>query len=123
MIEKYIEQQLGASLASFDLAAFCAELSARAGADETLLDHPALEMLFAYTDFEAFKSLMLSTREGASVEAAGGSLCVSGEMLGLSGSGIMGSAPPMGMDDDAEDTGSDMIGPDLFVQGCKVGGD
>ena len=39
-----------------------------AKSDEELLDHPALEMLFAYSDFEAFKSLMLSTREGAAAE-------------------------------------------------------
>ena len=51
-------------------------------ADEALLDHPALEMLFAYSDFEAFKSLMLATREGANIEASGGLLCVSGDKLG-----------------------------------------
>ena len=59
MVEAYIEQQLGASVASFDMAGFCATLSERAKSDESLLDHPALEMLFAYSDFEAFKALML----------------------------------------------------------------
>ena len=63
MVEAYIEQQLGASVASFDMQSFCATLSERVASDESLLDHPALEMLFAYSDFEAFKALMLSTRK------------------------------------------------------------
>ena len=83
MVESYIERQIGASLASFDMASFCATLAERARADEALLDHPALEMLFAYSDFEAFKSLMLATREGANIEASGGLLCVSGDKLGM----------------------------------------
>ena len=82
MVEQYIERQIGASVASFDMASFCATLAERARTDEALLDHPALEMLFAYSDFEAFKSLMLATREGANIEASGGLLCVSGDKLG-----------------------------------------
>ena len=94
MIETFIENQLGASLASFDMASFCQTLQEKAKSDEGLLDHPALEMLSAYSDFNAFKELMLSARAGADAEALGGLMCVSGDKLGLSGVGgtMSGSA-------------------------------
>ena len=112
LVEEYIEQQLGASVASFDMAGFCATLAERAKGDEDLLDHPALEMLFAYSDFDAFKQLMLATKEGSAVEAESGAMCVSGEMLGLSGVGAMtGEALPKF--DDEEEEGEDLGAPDL----------
>lgn len=90
LVEAYIEQQLGASVKAFDMGAFCATLQERFKGDESMLDHPALEMLSAYSDFEAFKSLMLATKAGASVEAECGELCVSGDKLGIVGSGLPG---------------------------------
>ena len=119
MVEAYIEQQLGASVASFDMQSFCATLSERVASDESLLDHPALEMLFAYSDFEAFKALMLSTREGSAIEAAGGMLCVSGDKLDVIASPSGGSQMLPGMDDDDGD-GEEMDG--LGVQGLSVSG-
>ena len=118
MVEAYIEQQLGASVASFDMQSFCATLSERVASDESLLDHPALEMLFAYSDFEAFKALMLSTREGSAIEAAGGMLCVSGDKLDVIASPSGGSQMLPGMDDDGD--GEEMDG--LGVQGLSVSG-
>ena len=110
MVEEYVERRIGASIATFDMAAFCATLQERAVGDETLLDHPAFEMLFAYTDFDAFKELMLATREGANVEASGGLMCVSGETLGLSGLGGEGGETLPDVDDDGSE-GEDA--PDL----------
>ena len=116
MVEAYIEQQIGASVASFDMAAFCATLAERAKSDESLLDHPALEMLFAYSDFEAFKALMLATREGANVEAEGGLLCVSGDKLGLAGSSGL---PGMEDDESLADAEAGAAMPDLCIAGAK----
>jgi len=92
MVEKYIEERLGASVAEFDMVSFCTTLSERAKSDEALLDHPALEMLTAYSDFEAFKALMVSARAGQAIEAEGGLLCVSGGRLDLDCGGGAGVA-------------------------------
>jgi len=92
MVEKYIEERLGASVAEFDMVSFCNTLSERTKSDESLLDHPALEMLTAYSDFEAFKVLMVSARAGQAIEAEGGVLCVSGGKLELDCSGGAGVA-------------------------------
>lgn len=118
LVEQYIERQLGASLATFDMASFCATLSEKAKADETLLDHPALEMLSAYSDFAAFKELMLSAKAGLSVEAAGGAMCVSGEMLGLTGAGV--GLPEYADGDDDDGTGE--VRDDLVIGGLSIGG-
>jgi hypothetical protein len=104
LVETFIENQLGASLASFDMASFCQTLQEKAKQDEGLLDHPALEMLSAYSDFGAFKELMLSARAGADAEAVGGLLCVSGDRLGLTG--VSGA----GLADEEADDGTDTVG-------------
>jgi len=64
MLEAYIEQHLGATLAGFDMQTFCASLSTRDDKEELPL---ALEMLSAYGDFEAFKAMMVSCKRGASL--------------------------------------------------------
>lgn len=79
MLEKFIEEQLGTSVASFDMASFCARVAERCSADEEL--PLPLEMLSAYSDFEAFKALMLSAKDGAALEAASGPFGVMGEQL------------------------------------------
>lgn len=129
MVEEYIEKKIGASVASFDMAGFCVMLQQRAQADEALLDHPALEMLFAYSDYEAFKQLMLATKEGSAVEAESGAMCVSGEMLGLSGVGAGGGggllAPPPGEvlpgmeDDDDEGDAAPNLNDALTISAVK----
>lgn len=79
MLESFIEERLGASVASFDMASFCARVAERcAGDDELPLP---LEMLSAYSDFDAFKALMLSAKDGAALEAASGPFAVAGEQL------------------------------------------
>ena len=118
MVEQYIETQIGASIASFDMASFCATLAERSKGDESLLDHPALEMLFAYTDFDAFKSMMLATREGAEVEAESGSLCVSGDKLGLAG--VDGEMPDAEDDDDLGGEIAPDMGLSLSISGVKA---
>jgi len=119
MIEENIEQKLGASLSAFDMASFCTTLQERVKADESLMDHPALEMLFAYTDFDAFKTLMLSTKDGASVEADGGALFVGGEQLGLAGAG---SAGLPGFEDGYDvGVGGETLATDLSISGLSVG--
>lgn len=87
MVEAFLEERLGASVASFDMGSFCAQLTERAQKDPELLDQPALESLFAYSDFDAFKEMMLSAKEGLSIEADSGLMLVAGEKLGLSGVG------------------------------------
>ena len=69
LVETYIEERLGASVASFDMTSFCAQLSEKAAQDDGLLDHPALEMLTAYSDFEGVACffLLLSTKNALSV--------------------------------------------------------
>ena len=116
MVEAYIEERVGASVASFDMASFCATLSERAQSDDGLLDQPAFEMLVSYSDFDAFKQLMLSARQGLAVEAQTGELCVSGDKLGLSSSGMA-----EGLDDeDGGDSGAmGDLGDLLCVSGSK----
>ena len=106
MVETFIENRLGASLASFDMASFCQTLQEKAKHDEGLLDHPALEMLSAYSDFGAFKELMLSARAGADAEAAGGLMCVSGDRLGLTGAGGSVSGAELAEQEAEDGTGS-----------------
>lgn len=120
MVEAYIEKQLGASLASFDMASFCTTLQEKAKQDEELLDHPALEMLSAYSDFSAFKELMLSAKAGQSVEAAGGLMCVSGDKLGLTGIGGMGMGDGAMLAEEADDETGDFA-PDLDNALCING--
>jgi ADP-ribosylation factor 2-binding protein len=98
MVESYIEERLGASVASFEMASFCTTLAERAKSDEGLLNQPALEALVSYSDFDAFKALMLSARAGMSVEAEGGLMCVSGDRLGLTGVGGDAAAAQEGGD-------------------------
>jgi len=86
MVEAFIEERLGASIQSFDMAGFCDTLAKRAKESDGGLPGP-LEMLHSMTDFDAFKELMLSAKEGKAVEAAGGSLDVCGEKLDLAASG------------------------------------
>ncbi len=100
MVETFIEERLGASVASFDMAAFCETLAQRAKSNPEFLEHPALEALLAYSDFDAFKEMMLSAKEGFSIEADSGMMLVAGEHLGLSGEGGFGGG--MMMDDDGE---------------------
>ena len=100
LIESYIEERLGASVQSFDMAGFCGMLAERAKGGEEL--PPPLEMLHSMADFDAFKELMLSAKAGLAAEAAGGSLCVSGAPMRMDivsgGSGIL----PGDDDDDGE---------------------
>jgi ADP-ribosylation factor 2-binding protein len=56
MVETFIEERLGASVQSFDMAGFCATLAERAKANDGDLP-PPLEMLHSMTDFDAFKEL------------------------------------------------------------------
>lgn len=108
LIETYIEEKLGASVKSFDMAKFCATLAERAKGDDEL--PPPLEMLYSMADFDAFKELMLSAKAGCAAEAAGGLLCVSGAPMRME-LGVGAGALP-GLDDDDGDDGAS-VAPEL----------
>lgn len=120
MIETFIEERLGASVASFDMAGFCATLAERAAANDGDLP-PPLEMLYSMADFDAFKELMLSAKEGQAVEAAGGSLGVCGAKMDLDlGVGPASGLP--GLDDEGGEGGevrSELDGA-LAISGLAV---
>jgi len=108
LIEAYIEEKLGASVQSFDMAGFCATLAERAKGDEEL--PPPLEMLHSMADFDAFKELMLSAKAGRDAEAAGGLLCVSGAPMRMD-VGVGPGVDLPGLDDDDGD--GENIAPEL----------
>lgn len=146
MVESHIEERLGASLASFDMASFCSILSERAK-QETGLPLP-LEMLYSMTDFDAFKELMLSAKTGiaatspeptrhlgmqllathtchlpghagAAVEGVGGALCVSGDRLQL-----VNDASAIGDEDESVNGGVERpdMGSCLSISGLSIQG-
>ena len=118
MVETFIEERLGASVQSFDMAGFCATLAERAKANDGDLP-PPLEMLHSMTDFDAFKELMLSAKQGKAVEAMNGSLSVCGAKLGIDTVGPAANLPGL-EDEEGGEVRSELDGMGLSISGLSI---
>jgi hypothetical protein len=100
------------------MAGFCATLAERAKANDGDLP-PPLEMLHSMTDFDAFKELMLSAKQGKAVEAMNGSLSVCGAKLGIDTVGPAANLPGL-EDEEGGEVRSELDGMGLSISGLSI---
>ena len=112
MVEGFLEEKLGASVASFDMGTFCAQLTERAQRDPEFLDQPALEALLAYSDFDAFKEMMISAKAGLDIEADSGVMVVAGDKLGINVVAVGGGEDGGAGEEEEEEEGGELA-PEL----------
>ena len=83
------------------------------------LDRGNGQLAISMTDFDAFKELMLSAKQGKAVEAMNGSLSVCGAKLGIDTVGPAANLPGL-EDEEGGEVRSELDGMGLSISGLSI---